>query len=135
VLSNVHLAYRKHIHFDGQYLHTAQLDHAVVGPTGVFVIETKSWSADFVQKEQFFSPYSQVCRAGYLCYRLLREECVECRVRNIIATDGSLPPKPARMYVRVLQPRGLSRYVGTQKAVLNSAQVEIIARYLSRSIL
>ncbi|MCM1988048.1 nuclease-related domain-containing protein [Methanococcoides seepicolus] len=50
------------------------MDHLVVDPTGVFVIETKNWSNRYTQyvfNDGSYTPYDQIQRSGYLVYRYL----------------------------------------------------------------
>jgi len=80
--------------FNGTALISAQIDHVVLTPAGVFVIETKRWSQHFVESGDFHNPFDQVSRANYLCYDLLRKSFGKTRVRSIIACGGSLPDAP-----------------------------------------
>jgi len=62
------------INFNGEFLKSAQIDHLVIGPSGIYVIETKNWSEAFV-KEVFdngtYTPYDQIKRSSYTVYRHL----------------------------------------------------------------
>jgi hypothetical protein len=98
-------------YFDGAALQSAQLDHVVLSKSGLFVIETKRWSRNFVETGAFHDPYDQSRRAGYLCYDLLRERFGKTRVQSVIASVGSLPAPPADTYVDVVRPDALTEYV------------------------
>ncbi len=89
----------------------AQIDHIVLIPAGVFVIETMRWSHRFVESGDFHDPFDQVRRANYLCYDLLRETVGKARVRSIIACDGSLLEAPRDSYVEVVRPERLTSYI------------------------
>src|SRR5256886_4102459 len=91
VFNDVQLQATRYIHFDGAALLSAQIDHVVLTPAGVFIIETKRWSDRFVESGDFYSPFDQVGRASYLCYDLLRESFGNTRVRSIIVCVSSLP--------------------------------------------
>jgi hypothetical protein len=111
VFNNVRLEATRHIRFDGAGLMSAQIDHVVLTPAGVFVIETKRWSRRFVESGDFYDPFEQVRRANYLCYDLLRESFGKIRVRSIIACVGSLPNAPRDSYVKVVRPESLTAYI------------------------
>ena len=111
VFNDVRLHATRYIHFDGAALMSAQIDHVVLTPAGVFVIETKRWSHRFVESGDFHSPFDQVRRANYLCYDLLRESFGNTRVRSIIACVGSLPEAPRDSYIKVLRPENLTSYI------------------------
>lgn len=68
VVSDVNLVLNRGIRFDNEWLASAQIDHVVVCPSGIFIIEVKNWSKKFTQQGDYFDPYQQVKRASYLCY-------------------------------------------------------------------
>jgi len=111
VFNDVRLQATRYIHFDGTALMSAQIDHVVLTPAGVFVIETKRWSHRFVESGDFYSPFDQVSRASYLCYDLLRERFGNTRVRSIIVCVGSLPEAPRDSYIKVVRPESLNSYI------------------------
>jgi hypothetical protein len=105
------------IRFAGEYLQSAQIDYLVVGPSGVFVLEVKHWSRQFIAQKQYFDPYLQVGRASYLCYDLLRTFGETIRVQSMIVNCGVLPPPEGEDYhVQVVTPLQLldclTRYRG-----------------------
>lgn len=101
VLSDVNLEADKPIYFDGEWLLSAQVDHIVVSPSGIFVIEVKNWSKKFMQGGNYFDPYQQVKRASYLCYRLIGEK-YNLKTRSIIAHKGYIPEKSSSSNAKVL---------------------------------
>ncbi|MGA2446311.1 MAG: nuclease-related domain-containing protein [Opitutaceae bacterium] len=111
ILNDVHLRATRYIHFRGVPLQSAQVDHLVLSPAGVFVIETKQWSSRFADSGHYHDPFDQVNRAAYLCYDLLRERFGKIRVRSIIACAGSLLTAPANSYVKVLRVAELNNYI------------------------
>lgn len=111
VFNDVRLEATRYIHFNGAALMSAQIDHVVLTPAGVFVIETKNWSHRFIESGDFYDPFEQVSRASYLCYDLLRENFGKTRVRSIIACVGRLPDAAADSYVKVVSPERLNSYI------------------------
>jgi len=107
VFNDVRLKANRKIRFDGNYLQSAQVDHLVLGPTGVFTIETKCWSRATAEKGSHHDPFDQASRAGYLCYDLLKQKFGTTRVHSVIAHRGSLPPTPADTKVRTARPEDL----------------------------
>ena len=47
-----------------------QVDHVVIGPTGIFIIETKNWSSKSIASLDLFSPIKQIRRTSFalFCY-------------------------------------------------------------------
>lgn len=134
ILSDVNLRSAEWIYFDRQHLRTAQLDHVVVGPPGVFVVEVKVWSHEFAQAGAYFDPFQQVKRSSYLCHRILREYLGKVKVRSIIATAGSLPAKPADSYAKVLRPAEVPGYVRWFGPALHQDECEEIVGILRRYV-
>ena len=92
-------------------LQSAQIDHLVLSPAGVFVIETKRWSRHFVEFGQYHDPFDQIQRSGYLCYDRLRTRFGKIRVRSVIACAGKLPSAPQDSQVKVLPVAELVGYI------------------------
>ena len=58
-----------------------QVDHIVVGPTGIFVIETKYWSQKSIENSSLFSPIQQLKRSSYALFVLLNGVIKERKVK------------------------------------------------------
>jgi hypothetical protein len=111
VFNDVRLKATRYIRFNGAALVSAQIDHVVLTPAGVFAIETKRWSLRFVRSGNFYSPFDQASRANYLCYDSLRKRFGKMRVRSVIACGGSLPEPPPESYIKVVRPEELTGYI------------------------
>ena len=108
VYCDLNLRAHRSIRFAGEYLQSAQIDYLVVGPTGVFVLEVKRWSRQFIAQGDYFDPYQQVGRAAYLCYDLLRTYGEKTRVQSILVNCGAIPlPKGEDYHVQVVTPLDL----------------------------
>ena len=131
VINNVKLNLRKGLRFDGEWLQSAQIDHLVISPAGIFVIEAKNWSKEFIEHGDYFDPYQQVKRSSYLCYKFLENELHGTKVRSIIAYKGNIPPKPDDSFVKVLQFREVNSYIlWFKENKLNNEQIRDLAEYL-----
>lgn len=118
---------------DGENRRSAQIDHAVVGPSGVFVIEVKLWSAAFSDRGDYYNPFTQVRWAGRLCHFLLKAQLHRSiKVREIIATSGRLPPKPAGSFAKVQRPHEVAGYIEWFKPELDPSTVQQIVDVLRR---
>lgn len=111
VLNDIRLTADRYIHFNGAVLQSAQIDHLVLSPAGVFVIETKRWSRHFVESGQYHDPFDQIQRSAYLCYDRLRTKFGMIRVRSVIACAGKLPSAPEDSHVKVLPVTELGGYI------------------------
>jgi len=133
VLNDVRLRAKHRLEFNHKVVQSAQIDHLVVAPTGVFVVEVKNWSQHFANSGKFFDPYEQVGRANYLCHCLLKEDLgIKMTVRSILAYQGHIPLQPKdSKYIKVLPIEKITGYVRwfeRQTPVLSAAQVENIVK-------
>lgn len=135
VFNNVQLNSRRYIKFNDGPLKSAQLDHVVLSPAGVFVIETKCWSRQFSESGHYHNPFDQVQRARYLCWDLLKAEYGKLPVRAIILTAGSLPAAPPDSYTKVLHSKDLTGYITWfNKQELSPDVLRDVARYLTARV-
>lgn len=65
----------------GTRVRRAQIDHVVVGPGCVFLLETKNWSTDTVSRSAVL-PFEQVSRAAYVFYLLAQSRFRRRRMRR-----------------------------------------------------
>ena len=132
VINDVRIRLDSGMQFDGEWLESAQIDHLVISPAGIFVIEAKSWSKEFVGNGNYFDPYQQVKRSSYLCYKLLEYKLQGAKVRSVIAYRGAIPDKPSDSYAKVLQFREVNGYILRFKEKrLIDEQMKDLAEYLA----
>lgn len=122
IINDVFIKLIRAIHFDGDWLKSAQIDHIVVTPSGIFVIEVKNWSAKFAQEGDYFSPYQQVKRSSYLCYKLIGER-YNLHTKSIVAYKGSIPEKPNHSNAKVLKIDEVKGYISWFKEPIVPDQV------------
>lgn len=131
VFNDLRLKANRYIHFNGAPLQSAQIDHLVLSPAGVFVIETKHWSKRFVESGDYHDPFDQIQRAGYLCFDLLRSKFGKIPVRSVIACAGQLPSAPEDSHVKVLTIPELVGYISWfRKTELAPDQLLRVQQYL-----
>ena len=146
LFNDLKLELEEYITFESKKLKSAQVDHLLVGPSGIYVIETKNWSPAYVKKvfrEHSFTPYDQVRRSSYLVYRylnglksggLLRKGYFklasrEIKVQPVIAIAGSKIPLE-KSPVQVLFADSLSSYVLSREVTLSKGDVKKIVKQL-----
>jgi len=136
VFHDVRLEARKFMRFEGTPLQTAQIDHVVLAPFGVFVVETKNWSRSFTESGEGFDPYTQVARAQRLCVHHLEGVGGHPNLRGIIVTLGDLPANDRNRFIKSLRPAELVRYIRifeSRDAKLRPECHQNIAERLARS--
>ncbi|WP_440946430.1 nuclease-related domain-containing protein [Methanosarcina sp. T3] len=147
LLNDLFLELDEYINFDGSKLRSAQIDHMVVGPTGVFVIETKNWSSKYVQKvfsEDSYTPYDQIRRSSYLAYKYLNSlkygnifEKIyfnlaknEIKIKSVIAISGADMPHIKGKHTYVVRTNELSSHIRRAPQVFSEEEAHEIAEKL-----
>jgi len=135
------------VNFNGTFLKSAQIDHLVIGPSGIYVIETKNWSEAYVKKvfeNGSYTPYDQIKRSSYAVYRHLNSSKYgnvfqkayyslakkEIKVISIIAITGSKIPLQDKGFVKVLFPNQLSGYISERENILSNEMIENLVKNL-----
>lgn len=118
----------------GKVLQSAQVDHVVVGPAGVFLLETKAWTQGFARAGAYFDPYEQVARAGLLCHALLNDAGLPSKVQNVLVTNVRVPRSSHAKFVQVVPPNGLPGFILARQSRLGAAEVEQISGFLRRHL-
>jgi hypothetical protein len=72
VISDVRITRESGHRFDGRMLKSARVDHIVVGPKGVYCIETKHWNSLKNKDTDKPSPGEQARRSSHLLYKYLK---------------------------------------------------------------
>ena len=130
-------------HRGKDYIKSIQIDHLVVSPAGIFVIETKNWGEQTMNDEKMFSPIRQIDRAGYAMYRVIAGRIGKSHlrlfnhrwgerkipVRNIVVFTNNKPVEEFH-HAKVLSLKELVRYIEYFKPVFTSEQTEEMAGYL-----
>jgi hypothetical protein len=73
IINDFRYSFYRALHYrqTNEWIQTIQVDHLLIGPSGVSIIETKNWSQESIQNLDFHSPIKQVERTGYAVFVLL----------------------------------------------------------------
>lgn len=126
-----------------EYIQSIQIDHILVGPSGVFLIETKNWSGKSVDNSSLRSPVLQVQRSGLVMFKLFNKVIEENQlrlnshhwgdkkvsIRNLIVLT-SAKPEGEFQYVKVLTVDELPAYIKYFKRTLSDEEVKRIVELL-----
>ncbi len=139
VINDCNLCLETWAGLDGKPIRTAQIDHLVVGPTGVFVIETKNWSKETVENafQSGYTPYHQVRKARRITYLTLnpgrygnylqrlhyRAGKKEIKINSIIAICGAEIPNGKKRHTRVLIPEEIPKHIQRNNILLTDERI------------
>jgi hypothetical protein len=130
---------------ENDYIKSIQIDHILVGPSGVFLIETKNWSEKSLESLSLRSPVQQIKRASFVLFKLLNNELTnyhlrldkhhwgekKISIRNLIVLINT-KPKEELQYVKILTVNELLGYVHYFKPIFSADETRSIAEFLLR---
>ena len=135
VINDFQLNFRPALYWkkENEYIKSIQIDHLLISPSGIFLIETKNWSKDSIGNIDLRSPVLQIQRSGYAFYRFVNSKLTnkwkillwgskKIQTRNIIAMINSKPNEEFQ-FVKILNPSEISGYVQYFGKVLSSQEV------------
>lgn len=124
-----------------EYIRSIQIDHILVGPAGVFLIETKNWSKKSLNNLNLRSPIEQVRRSSFVLFLLLNSQKSTNYLRKHHWGDKKIAiknavvfmenkPKAEFQYVKVLTLDELLGYINYFNPVFSATATKQIADYL-----
>jgi len=128
---------------ENDYIKSVQIDHILVTPSGVFLIETKNWSEKSLNNLSLRSPVQQIKRTSFVLFKILNAEIANYRlnlsqhhwgkrkipIRNLIILTNSKPNEEFQ-YVKILTVNELLGYVKYFKSTFSNNETQEIANYL-----
>jgi hypothetical protein len=133
---------------ENDYIKSIQIDHILVSPSGIFLIETKNWSEESLNNLSLRSPVEQIKRTNFALFKILSEEIANYNnlniyqhhwgdrkipIRNLIVLTN-LKPKEEFQYVKILTVNEILGYVNYFKPTFSSKETQEIAYYLRNLI-
>lgn len=130
------------------WIRSIQVDHIVIGPPGVFVIETKNWSRNSIQSAELYSPVQQIRRINYALFFLLNHAVADnllpsfsdnwgerkISVNSIVLLINTRPNQEFQ-YVKVFSLSNLRPYLTYLKPVLSDNETRQITEFLLQKTL
>jgi len=121
---------------------SCQIDHVVIGPSGVYSVETKNWNPKSINNPDLKSPVEQARFSGKALWRQLKQAvnmghiAVQGKgglsVTNVLAMTGTMLPDTPHQYVHVLPANGLRALIQCPRLRLCKSEIESIAMWLQR---
>ena len=133
---------------ENDYIKSIQIDHILVSPSGIFLIETKNWSEESLNNLSLRSPVEQIKRTNFALFKILSKEIAHYNnlnlyqhhwgdrkipIRNLIVLTN-LKPKEEFQYVKILTVNEILGYVNYFKPTFSSKETQEIAYYLRNLI-
>jgi hypothetical protein len=127
---------------ENDYIKSIQIDHILIGPSGIFLIETKNWSEHSMNNLNLRSPVLQINRTNFAFYNLIHNKMSsylpkhhwgekKIPIRNLIVIINQ-KPKEEFQFVKILTLKELVNYVKYFKPIFSVNETETIANFLLR---
>ena len=124
------------------YIKSVQIDHILISPSGIFLIETKNWSEHSINNISLRSPVEQIKRTSFALFKMLSGKIIsslnqhhwgnrKIPIRNLIVLINHKPIEEFQ-YVKVLSLKELRNYVEYFKPSFSNNETQMIASYLLR---
>jgi Nuclease-related domain len=124
-----------------------QIDHLLICPSGVFLLETKNWSKQSLKNLDLRSPVEQILRTNYALFILLNSESrfnkislvshhwgsKKIPIKNVIIMTNE-KPKEEFKHVKVLSINELNGYIKFFDQIFDETEVKSIFDYLKNEI-
>lgn len=122
------------------YIKSIQIDHLLVSPSGIFLIETKNWSEHSLNNLSLRSPIEQIRRTNFALFKILSNNIVntldqhhwgdkKIPIRNLIVLVNQ-KPKEEFQYVKILTLKELCNYVEYFNPIFSDTEIQTMAKYL-----
>ena len=125
------------------YIKSIQIDHILVAPSGVFLIETKNWSEHSLSNRNLYSPIEQIKRSNFALYKLLNGKTSKSRLnltnhwwghkkvmlKNLVVFTNHKPMEEFQ-YVKTLTLNKLLGYIKYFEPCFSDLETQKIAEYL-----
>lgn len=124
---------------------TIQIDHILIAPSGIFLIETKNWSEHSINNFEIKSPVQQTNRSGYALYKVLNNSNFlkwsltkhhwghkKIPVKNIIVFINNKPIEEFQG-VKILALSELTNYIKYFPPIYETFETRKITQYLLKS--
>jgi hypothetical protein len=127
------------------YIKSVQIDHILVAPSGIFLIETKNWSEKSLENLSLLSPVKQIRRTSFVLFKLLNNEMSNYNLRldrhhwgdkkisikNLIVMTNTKPQEEFQ-FVKVLTLNELLGYIYYFKPTFSIKETQTIADFILR---
>jgi len=134
ILNDVNLYFPKYIYWRerNEHIQTCQIDHIVIGPTGIFLLETKNWKTSDIEKKSDDLKH-QVRRAGYALWYYLKDDYWSGmpKIRSVVVSmHGSQSGQRFDKYIDVVSPHWLCEYIIRRQRILPEDAIHKLIRLI-----
>lgn len=125
------------------YIKSVQMDHVLISPSGIFLIETKNWSEKSLNNLSMYSPVQQIKRASFALNKILSEKNTqsilnlkrhhwgtrEIPIKKLIVLINQ-KPREEFQYVKILTLKEVLGYINYFEPSFSREETQNIGNYL-----
>ncbi len=126
-----------------EYIKSVQIDHILVAPSGIFLIETKNWNEKSLKNKSLRSPIEQIMRTSFVLFKLLNNQINDFRldldehhwgnkkipIKNVIVLMN-IKPQEEFQHVKIVTLNELIGYINYFRPKLSKVETQKIAEYI-----
>jgi len=133
IINDVNLRFKPPIYWreENDHILTSQIDHIAIGPTGMFLIETKNWKSFDIEKKSDDLIF-QVHRSNYALWRYLLKYYPRRsvpRIRNVIVSKSGINPhQKLDRFIDIITPDQLFHYITQREAILSNDAINTLVK-------
>ena len=114
-------------------LKSAQMDLVVVSPKGVYMIEVKNWSSNYLKNNRNLSPHEQTERAGRVLWIAVQNMIKGVGVSNVLLSiQGNMKYDAKYRSVSVSSLRGINDFLEKRQDNLTEKEVQKLVKSLKK---
>lgn len=135
VINDVNLRFKPPMYWKekNEYILTSQIDHIAIGPTGVYLIETKNWKPLDIDKKSEDLIF-QVHRSSYALWRYFLKYYPRRsvpRIRNVIVSkSGFNSSLKLDRFIDIITPDQLLHYITQRETILSNDAINKLVEVL-----
>lgn len=136
VFCGLHIWLSHPIRYNGlSRIRSAQMDFVIASKKGVFVIEVKNWSNDYVKNYDGLQPHEQVDRAGRVLWITLQNHSIDARITNVLLSiQGNMQHDQNCRMVFVSSLERINGFLENRQNILSEIEVVRIVDNLKRFV-
>ena len=141
LINDFNISFKKAIYYKDEYIKSIQIDHILISPSGIFLIETKNWSRNSLQNQDLRSPIEQIKRSNFILFKLLNNDGnnlfvdkhhwgkQKIAIRNLLVFINN-KPKEEFPFIKITTLDELNNYITYFKPTYSANEIKHLCSYL-----
>jgi hypothetical protein len=137
VVNDVNLSFHPDFYWGqgAEFIKTSQIDHVVVGPTGIFLLETKKWKASDIEMKSD-KLKRQVRRANAAlehCLKRIHGISESLKINNVLVSTRGFQKQKYDYYIDFRTPDQLCEYITDREITLSEDAINKLVDIITKA--